>query len=104
MLSPAGGYIDGGLLQPQNVVVDGLGIVYTSPGADQRAYQCRSRFVASNRLPTTSNDCYLASAIDGSGNYWASGSTTLFQWIGLANPVVTPVVKGVVNNTFGVRP
>ncbi len=104
VLSSFGGYRDGGLLSPQNVIVDGLGYVYTSQ--DQVSVRTNAGVALSptTGYQTTSNDCCLASAIDASGNYWTSGVNTLFQWIGLANPVVTPLVKGVVNNTIGVRP
>ena len=45
-------------------------------------------------------------AVDGSGNVWvANGSTnSVSELIGVAAPVVTPIVAGVKNNTLGTRP
>ena len=36
-------------------------------------------------------DCCFAGAIDSSGNLWATGGTGLYQMIGIATPVVTPI-------------
>ena len=48
-----------------------------------------------------------ALAIDISGNIWVantSGSCSIVEFIGIAAPVVTPIVTAVKNNTLGTRP
>jgi hypothetical protein len=44
-------------------------------------------------------------AVDGSGNLWLSGVVAnLTEFIGIAAPVVTPLVAGVQNKMLGTRP
>ena len=44
-------------------------------------------------------------AVDGSGNVWVpDGGNYVFEFIGAAVPVVTPVAAGVKNNMLGTRP
>ncbi len=104
-LTPTYGSTAGGILQPQTVAIDGLGNVYaaqsqlgilTSTGA---AVTPSTGYQSVNQ-----NDCCTASAIDLSGGYWTGGGSHIYQWVGLAAPVVTPKVKGVVNATLATRP
>ncbi|HEY3987777.1 MAG TPA: hypothetical protein VGM02_00655 [Acidobacteriaceae bacterium] len=47
-------------------------------------------------------------ALDGSGDIWVIGDSggegLLFELIGAAMPVVTPLATGMKNNTLGTRP
>jgi hypothetical protein len=45
------------------------------------------------------------SAIDSAGNLWTTDSGNLLvQWVGVAGPVVTPLVQNLVGNSIGQRP
>ena len=104
-LSPTAGYTNGGLSNPQTVVIDGLGNIFTSQ--DQVAEYTKAGVAitgATGYQTVNGNDCCLAAAIDSAGNFWTSGLKYVYQWVGLAAPVVTPKVKGVVNGTLGARP
>ncbi len=104
-LSPTLGYQNGGILQPQTVVIDGLGNVYSAQSQVGVISKTGAAIAPSTGYQTVNaNDCCLAAAIDGSGNYWTSGLNYLYQWVGLAAPVVTPRVKAVVNGTLAARP
>ncbi len=104
-ISPSLGYQNGGILQPQTINIDGLGNVYTAQVQVGVISKTGAAIAPSTGYQSVNqNDCCLASAIDASGNYWTSGATHLYQWIGLAAPVVTPKVLGVVQGTLGVRP
>jgi len=57
---------------------------------------------------STGNQLYGNGAIDGSGNVWVpngSGtSTSIYEIVGSAAPVVTPIALGVKNGTLGMMP
>jgi hypothetical protein len=104
-LSPSGGYFGAGLYDPVAAAIDGFGNVWvanflniptnsSSPGSI-------SEFNSSGSA-ITGNDGYISKwtsetngiAIDGSGNIWipSAGNNALVEFVGVAAPVVTPVV------------
>ena len=104
-LSPTLGYTNAGIVQPQTVTIDGVGNVYSAQSTVGVLTKTGAAVSpASGYMSVNQNDCCLASAIDLSGNYWTSGAQFIYQWVGLAAPVVTPKVKGVVNGTLAARP
>jgi hypothetical protein len=91
-----GGYTGGGLDVPQYLAIDGNGAVWVL-NTDGNSL---SEFSSSGTAITGSNG-YVAGlnnpgsiAIDSTGNVWvvSSGSASLVEFVGLASPVVTPVV------------
>ena len=104
-LSPTLGYQNGGIVQPQTVTIDGLGNVYAAQVQVGVLSKTGAAVAPSTGYQSVNqNDCCLASAIDSSGGYWTSGTSHIYQWVGLAAPVATPKVKGVVNGTLAARP
>lgn len=91
LLSGTAGYTAGGILYPNDVVIDGnnnafgtdspLGYI-TNTGA---AISPPSGYQSPN-----GNDCCFTGAIDNSGNLWLTGGIGLYQVIGIAVPVITP--------------
>ena len=107
----AGPFRDGGLAQPNaadpnDIVIDGTGRVFTSQGT----VSVRSKTgvaispATGYVVPLGGSDCCLGAAIDGSGNLWLGGGTNMYVMIGVASPVVTPIVKAVVNGTIATLP
>jgi len=105
--SGSSGYSGGGISHPYDVAVDGSGNVWTVNNSSVIAE------VNSAGTAITGSTGYRAGlsgaegiAIDGSGNLWTAnaGSNTVSEFIGVATPVVTPIVAGVINNTLGTRP
>ena len=104
-LSPTLGYQNGGIVQPQTIVIDGLGNVFSAQDFVGEVSKTGVAVAPSTGYASANqNDCCLAAAIDSSGGYWTSGVNYIYQWVGLAAPVVTPLVKGVVNGTLAARP
>ena len=117
-LSPSGASLGayGAGEDASSIVIDGNDTVWTPcniapAGIDHLAH---------NGTPISSSNCYQASAVnelnylavDASGNIWATSSSAtsccghLVEWVGVAAPVVTPLVQNLVNNptTIGQRP
>lgn len=99
--SAIGTYSGGGLDVPEGVAVDGAGKVW----AVNYGGNSLSEFDSSGNAISTSNgfqaymnepDCI---AIDGSGNIWVAnkGDIYITQFIGLATPVVTPLVENLIS-------
>ncbi len=103
----AGPFTDGGISLPNDVVIDGTGRVYTSNSTVSVRSKTGAAISPSTGyapVASTSGDCCVAAAIDGSGNLWLGGGTNMYVMIGLASPVVTPIVKTVVNGTIATLP
>jgi uncharacterized repeat protein (TIGR03803 family) len=93
LLSPAAGYTTGGILSPEDVVIDGSGTVFTSQSQIGKISPTGAALAPSSGFQNPNpNDCCLAAAIDGSGSLWLTGGSNLYQMVGLATPVVTPTV------------
>jgi hypothetical protein len=95
----AAAYLGGGLSSPYSVAIDGAGNVWT---VDQNPFGVSELssggavlggpggyFNSTLNLPTSV-------AIDGSGNVWIAnnGGNSVSELVGLATPVVTPMVAG----------
>jgi hypothetical protein len=112
-ISPSVGYGGGGLSNSTGMAIDGAGNVWVSDQSSGGVSEWSSAGTAIS--PSTS---YRASqldapqltnpknvAIDGSGDVWVTTSAKkLFEYIGAAAPVVTPLAVGVKNNTIATRP
>jgi len=121
-LSGPNGYTGGGLENPLAIAIDGAGNAWvtsnsisTSSGSSV-AYKRVVQFgpdgtllsgATGYALPTNgiAGGSPVGIAIDGSGNVWvAISGTNVFELVGAATPVVTPLSVGVKNNTLGTRP
>ena len=103
----AGPFTDGGISLPNDVVIDGTGRVYTSNSSVSVRSSTGAAISPSTGYapaPSNSADCCLGAAIDGSGNLWLGGGSNMYVMIGLASPVVTPIVKTVINGTIATLP
>ncbi len=100
-LSGTSGYTGGGIDFPYSIAIDGSGNVWT---ANQNPYNIaefgNTGAVISGPGSYASNGLNLptAIAIDGSGNVWiannGNNSNSVSEFIGVASPVVTPIVAG----------
>ena len=92
LMSPSGGYTSAGISNPNDVVIDGAGNVF---GTDSPLGEISNSGAAispsSGYQSADPNDCCFSGAIDSSGNLWLTGGIGLYQMIGIATPVVTPV-------------
>ncbi len=100
--SGSGGYTGGGLNSPQFIAVDGAGIVWVGNEGASTISEFNSSGTAITgssgyKLPTTAVTRELA--IDGSGNVWVTSYdvNNLTEFVGLASPVVTPVVANLLS-------
>ena len=114
-VSPSAGFTGGGLSQPQELAVDGAGNVWVasflSLGATGEGRIATFSAMGAAVSPSTG---YAATgmldpgsiAIDPSGNVWAPDilGTRVWEFVGAATPVVTPLAVGVKNNMLGTRP
>jgi hypothetical protein len=122
-ISPNGGYTSNPDNSPFTLAVDGLGRVFAVNSTHSTGTGPVTITVHSNTgtLLSTANANYGYSAgnilptiifaprgiaIDGSGNVWVAGKSPngLFELIGLAAPVVTPISVANSPNQLGVRP
>jgi PKD repeat protein len=114
-VSPSAGFTGGGLSQPQGLAVDGAGNVWVASflslgptGSGEIA-----TFSSSGAAISPSTGYRVSGlldpgsiAIDSSGNVWAPDvlRQSVWEFVGAAAPVVTPLVAGVKNRTLGTRP
>ncbi|MFC6644396.1 hypothetical protein ACFQBQ_02065 [Granulicella cerasi] len=117
-ITSSAGYTSGGIFNPTGLAIDGIGNVWvtngdsTSPPTTTKARLSVISSVGAGVSPTTGymqgtlGALPYAPAIDPSGNVWIPESTTstVYQVIGAAAPVVTPLAAAVKNNQLGVRP
>ncbi len=97
--SGASGYTGGGLSSPQYIAVDSAGNVWVANEGSSSISKFNSSGTAITglngyQLPTTAVTREIA--IDGSGNIWVTSYNVniLTELVGLASPVVTPIVGG----------
>jgi hypothetical protein len=105
LISPSAGFpTNAPTGNPNEVFTDGLGNVFTTQAAISEFSNSGAVLSPTAGYQPNQTDCCLTGAIDGSGNLWVTGSTHVFQIVGLAAPVVTPTVLAVKNGTQGQRP
>jgi streptogramin lyase len=98
------------------VAIDGAGDVWVTDADDTVVWELNN---SGTNLSGTNGYTYIANpsataipvapdgiAIDGSGNVWYStqSNSAIYELIGAAVPVVTPIASGVANSTLGTRP
>jgi len=99
LISGPNGYLGGGLSSPYGIAIDGTGnawitsqnpFLLTELSTNNAAISGPGGYTAGElNLPTSI-------AIDGSGDTWVAnnGANTVSEFIGVATPVVTPIVAG----------
>ena len=115
-VSPAGGIQGGGINDAVGIAVDGFGSSYTINAGSYTGNHSAANNVSatySNGSVVSPATGYMSSfmnfpngiAVDLSGNVWVSDSTAgAIVFIGLGNPVVTPIATAVKNNKLGMLP
>lgn len=105
-------FFGGGLNKPNFVAIDGAGNVWVSNGtalANGPISEFNNSGVAissSTGFTGGLNPGNGGLAVDGSGNLWVADSfdNQITEFVGIASPVVTPLVQGQSTNTLGTRP
>ena len=96
------------LYAPDGVAVDGAGAIWISSSGTYSLFA-----ITNSGAPLLTYSGYNGTggyisangiAIDGSGDVWLRGNRSLFEFVGVATPVVTPLAVGVKNNVLGTRP
>jgi sugar lactone lactonase YvrE len=109
----ASGFTGGGIYYPQAIALDGSGNVWVADSNTAGGVGSISELnsAGTGLSPSTGyvpGPLYSPTgvAVDGSGNVWMANnsSPTVTEIIGVATPVVTPLVTGVTNNTLATRP
>jgi sugar lactone lactonase YvrE len=107
------GFTGGGIYYPQAIALDGSGNVWVADSNTAGGVGSISELnsAGTGLSPSTGyvpGPLYSPTgvAVDGSGNVWMANnsSPTVTEIIGVATPVVTPLVTGVTNNTLATRP
>jgi hypothetical protein len=101
-ISGTSGFTGGGLDGPASIAVDGSGRIWTASGNNNATcpYNTISEFAASGTAISDANGyCYPVAgyyleylAVDGSGNVWVTTPGSILEFVGVATPVVTPIV------------
>ncbi|MGA3035467.1 MAG: hypothetical protein ABSD70_19450 [Terracidiphilus sp.] len=95
MANSSSPFTGGGLNIPNAVAVDGSGRVWIANGF---GYGGVSEFSPAGSAICGKNGYSAGTtsstgiALDGSGNVWAIGGTGVVEFVGVATPVVTPIV------------
>jgi len=109
-ISPSTGYTGGGIALPKGIAIDGGGNVWIANYNNNSV----SEFSNGGTALTPSTGYTAAGvlsgpygvAIDSSGNVWVANdvSQSVDELLGIAMPVITPLVTGVKNNTIATAP
>ena len=104
-----GGSSGGGLNGPVGVAVDGLGNVWVANAGNSSISEFTNGGAAVTGSAGYAPDTLSAPAgiaIDSSGSVWVTngGNDSVTRVLGVAAPVVTPIVNAVINSTPGARP
>lgn len=99
LISGPNGYLGGGLCSPYGIATDVIGNAWIT---SQNPFLLTK--LSTNNAAISGSGGYTASglnfptsiAIDGSGDTWVAnnGANTVSEFIGVATPVVTPIVAG----------
>ena len=107
-ISSSTGYTGGGLSGCVGIAIDGLDRVWTTNSSGNSISE-----LSSSGTPLSPSTGYTASldnpwpiVIDSSGNVWVAEvrGTRLIEFVGVAAPVVTPIMTALKNNQLGQRP
>ncbi len=112
-ISTSAGYTGGGLNIPEGIAIDGVGNVWVAnrgstnvvapfPPSSISEFNSSGAAISPSTGYTAGLNLSLRLAIDGSGNVWVSNATlnTVTEFVGLASPVVTPIV-GILTGSSG---
>ena len=103
-----GTFTGGGLNNPTALAVEGSGSVWITNGNNSLSVFTNSGRAISPPAGFTGANLNAPSslAIDTSGNVWVAnaGNSTVTEFLGAADPVVTPLAIGVKTNALGVKP
>lgn len=114
--SPSGGIPGGGINDPVGIAVDGYGSSYAINAGSYSGNHSAANNVSvtySNGGVVSPPTGYMSSymnfpngiAVDPSGNVWVSDATAgAIVFVGLGNPVVTPIATAAKNNRLGMLP
>jgi len=114
--APIGGspFSLGGLSTPNGIALDGLGTAWISnANGSISAFTSAGAAVSLSTGFKPGGNYANGIAVDGSGSLWVtdcgsycggSGNGTVYQVIGAAAPVVTPIADGVANSQLATRP
>jgi hypothetical protein len=111
LLSPSGGFMAGSNSGLFSIAVDGLGNVWVNDQGTSTNDVVELSNAGVQLSPTgtgyrggnvTANASGIA--VDGSGDVWVGGNANVTELIGVAAPVVTPLVEGVTTLSLGARP
>ena len=104
-ISSSAGYTGGGLNIPEGIAIDGAGNVWVAnrgstnivapfPPSSISEFNPSGTAISPSTGYQAGLNISLRLAIDGSGNVWVSNATlnTVTEFVGLASPVVTPMV------------
>jgi streptogramin lyase len=110
-ISGASGYIGGGLNTPEAISIDGSGNVWAvnTNGVISEFNSSGTAISSASGYIGARQTMSYGIAVDGSGNVWTTNytysvSSSITEFIGAANPVVTPLAYAVKTNTLGTRP
>ena len=108
-LSPSTGYPVPSSSPTDWTAVDGAGTMWSSAGYTPGYLAPLNQMSSTGALLSGPNGYQIPNSgfdpgIDGSGNLWISGISTLTEVVGIAAPVVTPLVKATTTGKIGVRP
>jgi hypothetical protein len=114
-VSPSTGYTGGGLASTLGIAVDGAERIWVTNGNSYNQTKAVGVLTELNNdgsavspstgyvVPAISTYPY-GIAVDGAGNMWESGASTLLKVIGVAAPVVTPLSVATATGKLGQRP
>jgi len=104
-ISSSAGYTGGGLNIPEGIAIDGAGNVWVAnrgstnviapfPPSSISEFNSSGTAISPSTGYQAGLNLSLRLAIDGSGNVWVSNASlnTVTEFVGLASPVVTPIV------------
>jgi streptogramin lyase len=99
IVSGTGGFTPGGLAGPEGIAIDGAGNVWVSNFTGYGIVELSNSGATlsgpngfTSGRASGSGSTYVA--IDGSGNVWAPYSGGIFEIVGAAVPVITPICAG----------
>jgi len=101
-------YTGAGLNEPNTLALDGAGHVWVANSGNSSISEFSSAGTAITGTSGYNNSLSspFSVVVDGAGNVWVAndGNNTIVEYVGLAVPVVTPLVTAVTNKTLATQP